>query len=247
MSYWVRLPTKWIRDRKLDDFKLRGGAVLELKIYFALLILKGRYQRRMRSEQESFPATLDDISATAHVSRPHAAKGVQLLRERKRIEAGRREWRKAGVGHRTTFHRLRGKKEPFFKFPWELVAISKLLEHLRLNNRNTLQALKVYLLLAAFSNNTSGVARMGYATMGLYGLNRNAIRAGVHLLIEANLISVAPSEMTGESNVYIVRGISKTKPSLPSEESKPLPAKPTKQQKQTKKANTSPPNVKVPF
>jgi len=105
--YFVRIPTKWIHEQKLAFLTTRSG-VLELKTYFALIVLKGHYQGRMRSEEKSFPATLDDISEYAHISRPHAAAGLRLLRKRGLIKRGLKNWRRARVGHRTAFYELVG-------------------------------------------------------------------------------------------------------------------------------------------
>lgn len=206
MSF-VRVPTTWIRDRQLSKLKVRSGGVLELKVYFALVIAKGDYQRRMKSEEKSFPATIDEISAVAHVSRPHAVEGLRLLRVRKLIKVGRSEWRKANVGHRTTFHEFRGAPMPFFKFPWQRVAESPLLKHLRLNTRASLNALKLYLLLGAFRDNRSGVSRMSFETMNRYGVNHNAIREAVDLLIQAGLVALRRSEERAMSNQYRLTGL----------------------------------------
>lgn len=206
MSF-VRIPTTWIHKGLLDDFNVRSAGVLELKVYFALLIAKGQYQQRTRHEAQSFPATIDEISSLAHVSRPHAVEGLRLLRKRLLIKVGRSEWRKAGVGHRTKFHQLRGDPIPFFKFPWEWVAESGLLKHLRLNTRASLNALKVYLLLGAFRDNKSGVSRMSHDTMRRYGVNHNAIREAVDLLIQARLVGLHRSESRAMSNQYRLTGM----------------------------------------
>lgn len=219
MSYFVRLPTKWIHDKKLGLLTTRDRGVLELKVYFALLILKGRYQRSMKSEEKSFPATLDEISEHAHVSRPHALQGLQRLRKRKLIKVGQKLWRRAGVGHRTTFHTLLGPEKPFFKFPWELIERSDLLRHLRLNNRGSLNALKVYLILATFSNNQSGVSRISHKKMSEYGAHHNVIRAGVDLLISAGLVAVYRYEHREYSNAYVLSGVSRYTKRTASDES----------------------------
>jgi hypothetical protein len=203
---FVRFPLDWIHDGQLEDVTLPNG-VLELKVLLALAIAKGYYQRKQGGERDAFPATLETLSDIAHVSRPRAHDGLQLVRQRGVVVAAPSEWKRAGVGRRTMFHRFAGSPTPFFMLPAETLLHSKLLKNTRVHNRYALAALKVYLVLAAIRNRESGISRIGYTRLEEYGIKREAIRAGIDLLINANLVAVNRAESREHSNEYKLLGI----------------------------------------
>lgn len=203
---FVKFPSKWIRDEGLHGFR-GGDGVLELKTLFALTIANGALQRRLQRPKESFPASLDVLSDLAHVARPHAVRGVDLLLKRGLIKRVLGDWRAAGVGHRSSFFSFTSPPTPFLKFPAELVRDSHLLSHARLRNRRSLAALQLYLLLGAFRENESGVSRLGYDAMERYGVVRDTIKAGLDLLITAGLVGLhRPNEM-GHTYMYNLLGL----------------------------------------
>jgi hypothetical protein len=204
---FVKIHTAWIFERGLDAFEHPAG-VITLKVFYALALAKGLYQRKRLKEVESFPASLDQLTDLAHVSRTHASDGLGALRELKMIETGDSDWQGAGVGRRTTFHRFSKTEGGFFMLPVEHFKRSNLLRNVRVRNRIGLGALKLYLLLGALRQNGSGISRIGYQAIDEnYGVTRDVIKQSIDLLINTGLVDVNRPEERDQTYVYRLTGI----------------------------------------
>lgn len=184
-------------------------------LLFALAIRSNLGQKELGQRKDNqVIATYDQLADMTLLSREMIAKGLKLLRELGAITSTRdgngcihellgidiAGWCGLPQGHlldgTIVLRRLAGMREA-------------------LKRRSSLDAMKLYMLLLAFRDNTSNIARVGYAVIREYtGMRREEISTAVQLLQGAQLCRLAIDEEVPlrkgqhKHNRYIITGLS---------------------------------------
>ena len=193
--------------------KATGTAAIMLM--FALVIRSNLDQQEFgQRKDDQVVVTYDQLQDMTLLSREMIAKGLKLLRELGAITATRN-----GNG---CSYQLNGIDKPgWCKLPQAHLLDGK--EFLRrlagmreaLKRRSSLDAMKLYVLLLAFRDNSSNVTRISYSVIREYtGMRREEISIAVQLLQGAQLCRLAANEevplRSGQHshNRYIINGLS---------------------------------------
>ena len=194
----------------------KGSGTAAIMLLFALAIRSNIDQKELgQRKNNQVIATYDQLADMTLLSREMIAKGLKLLRELGAITSTRNGngcvyellgidiigWCGLPQGHlldgaEIVLRRLAGMREA-------------------LKRRSSLDAMKLYMLLLAFRDTTSNVARVGYAAIQKYtGMRREEISTAVQLLQGAQLCRLALDEEVPlragqhKHNRYIITGLS---------------------------------------
>ncbi|MGH9425770.1 MAG: hypothetical protein ACRD2L_05620, partial [Terriglobia bacterium] len=101
------------------------------------------------------------------------------------------------------------------KLPTEYLKLDNKLGLFSLRHSASLAALKLYLLLVTFRSKETNYAAISYEKIAEYtGLNRTAIKKGISILINSELVTVYSSRNPADGepslhghNRYLIRGL----------------------------------------
>lgn len=185
MLDWVRLPSDWIRtDEGLKKFRWSQGLGADATASLMILLIIAH-----RADQNTGISlmTYDQITSATGLSRAKISNGISLLVEKNLV---------ARIEQRSTFqisnfNPARGwAKIPARGLYNDSGQIPSFFDF-NLRKAAELHALKLYLLFAAFRDNRSNKAQIGYDKISAYtGIDRGRIRSALSLLTTHELVYV---------------------------------------------------------
>jgi hypothetical protein len=184
LPLWVKLPSRWIEERGLRDFRwTRGEGANNLAGLMSLAVIA----HHADADTGVARLTYDDVSAIASLSRAKLSAGLSLLAERNLVEPG-----PGGRSH----YRLVGYQPAsgWAKFPAAALYSNGVVAmfasfHLRL--RSELDALKLYFLLASRRDRNTGLTRISYDKIEEYaGIPRPGIVNARSVLAAHGLVRI---------------------------------------------------------
>ncbi|MDG6778313.1 helix-turn-helix domain-containing protein [Thiomicrorhabdus sp. zzn3] len=197
MKDWEKMPSYWITnngENSLSSLRWSGSdnadKIAALMIYIVFVHHAKIDLINGESVQGICSLSYSELSEISGLSRAKVSGGIKILIEMKRVK-------KILVGRKNRYQLLDYASEK----GWAKLPVKKLYSetgsrlyafhrfHLRV--KNELNALKMYLLIAAFRSNSENCCRMSYERITEYtGINRNEIRSAISLLINLGLIQV---------------------------------------------------------
>lgn len=181
---WSRMPTAWIvQEQGLCAFRWTDGAsgcvTAALVLYIALV-------HHADAEDGIARLSYDDLQRMTGFSRDTLSASLKYLVLNERIET---------VQNKRGWYSIRGWSEiPFGKIPARALYVSGVLtfaHRLTLRARAELDAMKLYLLFAAFRNDRMNSAFIGYEKIAEYsGIPKNRISGAITVLAGLDLIIV---------------------------------------------------------
>lgn len=221
MSFpWARMPSDWIRNEELKNLswsRIGSDGTAALGIYAALVIKANRdgisepSLRDRPIDQIVTGATYDDLQDLTHLSRSKLSGGIRVLQQKNLLTLqGNSRARNYLVGG----SREAKKWAPLPHNPWFSPSDGLIpLRTFTFRNKTEFQAMKLYMLLAAFRDNASRQTHISYPTITAYsGIDRNDIRRAISLLIDHELVHVTNSESMNApgrmQNSYSLTGFS---------------------------------------
>jgi len=205
LADWVRLPTNWIRNGGLTAFTWKAGAGADQIVALMLLLLIAHEADQGTGEAT---VTYDALSDRAACSRAKIAKGLALLETHgivSRKGSGRSSFALVGYDPFNGWGKLPAKR----LYRHETVTAFR---SFKLRHRTELDAMKIYLLMIAYRDNESNVARISYVKIKeKTGISAPFIAAALSFLSVNALIYTerAPSGESeyGVSHAYRIAGI----------------------------------------
>jgi len=197
---WVKLPSRWIENAGLREFRwLRGEGSNNLAALMALAAIS----HRADADTGIVRLTYDALCEATTLSRSKLSVGLSILVERGQLERG--------VDGRSSF-RLAGyaPKSGWAQFPAAGLYREGTIyafQHLHLRQPAELDALKLYFLFASRRDRETNVAKITYEKIELYsGVGHNSIRRALSWLSVQGLVYVehVPSTVSenGVANAY---------------------------------------------
>jgi DNA-binding transcriptional ArsR family regulator len=197
---WVRLPSRWIEEHGLHEFRwVRGKGADNVAALMALTAIS----HQVDDESGVARLTYDSLSEITSLSRAKLSAGLGVLVDRGQLERG--------TEGRSSF-RLVG-YDP--KFGWAQFPAAGLyrdgaidaFKHLHLRQPAELDALKLYFLFASRRDRKTNLAMITYEKIEDYsGVGHNSIRRALSWLAVQGLIHVerVPSVISvdGVANAY---------------------------------------------
>jgi hypothetical protein len=215
--FWKKMPCSWQKDPNFHS-QLKtapaGTAIAALKLYLALC-LKANYEKK-----DHFPyagcvqRTITQLGDIVDMSRPMVIRGLTLLKAMDVIEV---------VLKRPAMYRIKEyDTAPYWtKLPRAHLFGGAKEEAITAINamgnrgKSVLQALQLYLYLASIRDKDTQRANVSYTQMDMVlGVTRNEVSRAISALVNHDLITVRPGEMTPQArrlpgNVYWLRGSDK--------------------------------------
>lgn len=181
---WVRLPSKWIEDGELKKLTWSLGVGAD---NVAALMALTAIAHHANEETGLARLTYTDIVAITGLSRAKLAGGLDVLEGLNVV--------KRGASGRSTLQLANyDPKGGWAKLPAKgLYAGGRMraFDDFHLRSPVELYALKLYFLFVARRGNDTNMANISYTKIAQYtDVLRNRIRAGVSLLVNANLVHV---------------------------------------------------------
>lgn len=214
MKEWVKMPSHWMVSEMPRPLTQLSSAPSRLAANTAALMLYIFLNHVACDEDDpEFGASgfakvsYSRISDSIGVARATIAKGIDVLEELGAIEVFR-------SGNTNIYQVLRhGERGGWAKLPAKGLYKSNSKEVMAFTNFNLrspveLNALKLYLVILAFRDNSNGHASISYEKINEYtGISRNRIAAAKSFLIANNLIQVSsvPSEINEFSTAHVYR------------------------------------------
>ena len=201
MMHWVKFPSNWIQDYGLLDFRWRAGAgASEIAALMLLMVISHRTQL----ENGIARSTYDELIKATGISRTKIADGLEILVERNLV--------RRGTNGRSTYELMNyGEGHKWAALPakplYNSNGIIPMFEDFYLRNPAELNALKIYLALAARRDVSKNITWITYDGIKKYtGVHLSQIRSALSLLIIHELIFVDHSErasnLPGSTNNY---------------------------------------------
>ncbi len=200
LRHWVKLPTRWIEDGGLRNFRwAHGEGGTNLAALMGLTVISHHADERSGIAQ----LTYDALSSMTTLSRAKLSAGLGALAERGLIERepeGRSTYRLAG------YDPERGWAQFPAKGLYRNAAVAAFGDF-RLRRPAELEALKLYFLFASRRDRRRNMAMITYAKIEEYsGVARSNIRRALSVLAANNLVHVeqVPSTISenGFANAY---------------------------------------------
>jgi hypothetical protein len=203
---WARLPLAWIHDQRLAEFtggKHLGSSTAALKVLIAILLhAENKAASEATSTQGSASLTYDELMVTTGLSRSMVRAGAQRLGQAELIMVAHE-----GQGRKNRYFVIDYSVGAWGKIPYRRVAGNhrgkelRLLHELSCKSWTDLDALKLYLLLIAHRDKTTGCAMIGYNKIEeSSGIWREKIRQAISLLIAHSLVRVEQEKTPGQYN-----------------------------------------------
>lgn len=215
--YWKKMPCSWQKDQNFHS-QLKtvptGTAIAALKLYLALCLKANFVKKDHFPHSGCVQRTITQLGDIVEMSRPMVIRGLSLLKAMDVIEV---------VLKRPAMYRI---KEYDTAPYWTKLPRAHLFGGGRedtitainaLGNRgeSVLQALQLYLYLASIRDKDTQRANVSYTQMDMVlCLTRNEVSRAISALINHDLITVRPGQMTAQArrlpgNVYWLRGSDK--------------------------------------
>ena len=204
---WVRLPSYWIDDGDLAQFKWNSGG--EGADNVAALMSLTTIAHAADQETGVARLTYNDICDGTGLSRAKLANGLRILKEVKVIQTGPDE-------ARSTYQLVNfDPRHRWAKLPAKSMYSSgriSAFSNFQLRLAAELDALKLFLLFVARQSRDTNLANIGYEKITEYtGIKRIKIKTAISLLASLSLVYVenSPSEVNkyGVSNAYRIVGL----------------------------------------
>lgn len=179
---WVKLPTAWIEDGGLKEFKwLPGSGADNIAALMTLMVLA----HHMKPDDGSVFLTYDQLCEKASLSRAKVSNGLTILKN-------------LGLIGSTTERRSTYFIENYDpKVGWAKLPAKGLYTHggiqafraFQLRQKAELNALKLYYLFVSRRDRQTNLAKIGYEKIEDYsGVRRNDIKAALSLLVVNSLV-----------------------------------------------------------
>jgi hypothetical protein len=192
---WVRLPSQWIEEYGLVQFRWEQGKGADL---IAALMALAVIAHHADQETGSVRLTWDDICDCAYLSRGKLAAGIEILSGAKLIERG--------LGGRSRFQLSNFNPA----FGWAMMPARGLygrsgtvlaFRDFTLRARSELDAMKIYFLLASRRDRKTNTTLLSYEKISGYsGVHYNAIRRALSVLASHGLLHI--STQPSDANLY---------------------------------------------
>lgn len=220
ISRWIKLPLWWIHDGAperdewsaesflnvgptpgLKEFtqRNRGNSIAALKLYIALLVKTNN--KSTAPEYGESTLSITEIQKSTGLSREKIVSASRMLETYDLIEAKRKN------GAKNTYRIVGYERTPWGKLPKSMFLLmfddGDTLKQISTRSKVGLNALKLYLFLAASVDQKTGYANRTYDTITKNtGIIRNEIKRGLSLLINLKLIVIEHEKPEGISNPY---------------------------------------------
>jgi hypothetical protein len=197
---WVRLPTGWIEQGGLQEFRWsKGNGSNNVAALITLMVIA----HHADDETGMARLTYDAICKTSGLSRPKLSAGLQVLLEREIIQraVGRSTYRLANYSRAGGWGMLPALR--LYSGDGSIPAFTGF----SLRSPAELIALKLYLLFVCRRDRNTNMAHITYDGINRYtSIDQNKIKTGLSLLIVNGLIHLerVPSEVSdyGIANAY---------------------------------------------
>ena len=204
MDIWVKIPTQWILDKEnlpLAKFKWIGvnksDFISALMIYIIIAHHANSERNMYFSSIGCARLSYTNIGILSGLSRAKISSGIKVLEQNGLIK--KEQYKKTNV-----FEMQNYGVSGWAKLPAKSLYDDKLQRILpfhkfTLRSKVELNALKLYLLIAALRDNKKNHATPSYSTISSYtGIPQNDIRSSISFLINLNMIHV---DKFGDYNV----------------------------------------------
>jgi hypothetical protein len=195
MREFVKMPSAWITDQAkpgLSQLKWGGhdnaGKIAALMLYIAIAHHVNQEPDREHAEAGFAKLSYSDFEKIVGLSRAKISAGLKNLEEQGILAINK--------GEKTSVYQLVGfnPKQGWAKLPLRNFyhdGSIKVFSEFHLRKKTELNALKMYLLVAAFRHNEINHTVISYEKIHLYtGIPENDIRSAISLLVTWNLIQV---------------------------------------------------------
>jgi hypothetical protein len=204
---WVCLPTAWISERGLREFRWKHGGTGSDNIAALMALVAIAHVADQANGIAT--ATYDELCKATSLSRAKLSNGLNVLEERKLIE--RPPGEKRSTYRLVAFDRH---QRGWGKLPLKRMKHGGSIDAFKnfsLRSIGELNALKLFLLFIAFRDNDSNLANISYDKIEEYtGIEREKIRSGLSVLALLPLVHIerVPSETNdyGVANAYRIVG-----------------------------------------
>ncbi len=201
MRDWVRLPTGWIEDGGLKEFRWLAGKGSDA---VAALVLLATIAHHADADTGAAFLTYDRLTACTGLSRAKVAAGLTVLENVKLIEArgvSRSSYQLANYDKTRGWGKLPASR--LYNGDGEITFFTEL----KLRSRTELDALKLFFLFVGRRSSKTNQAHISYDKITEYtGLDRSSIRRGLSLLAANGMVHVEhiPSRTSehGFANAY---------------------------------------------
>lgn len=186
---WAKLPSSWIEDRGLCAFRWTtkepdAGGASEVAALMVLLVIA----HRADSDTGVARLTYNDLQTATGISRTKIADGLNLLAKRGIISREPKGRSTIGLVNYGEGHRWAAvPAKPLYDRAGAIMAF----EDFHLRKQAELNALKIYLAIAARRDTEQNIAWLTYEKMGSYaGLRPQLIKSALGVLNINGLITV---------------------------------------------------------
>lgn len=200
LKAWVRLPTEWIAEGGLKNFRWEQARGSDNAAALMLLIV---IAHRADEDDGMAKLTYDQLATTTNLSRAKVSGGLAVLVGLKIIE---REPEGRSTYKLARYRKMGG---------WGKLPAAPLYSHgyvtafaeFKLRKSSELNALKLYLLFVRFRDDKTNMANISYDKITEHtGIERHHIKSGLSVLAANGLVHVehVPSNLSafGISNAY---------------------------------------------
>jgi len=205
-SVWAKVPSKWVQQAGLKKFRATaaGESAAALKLYMAVAMFANFKPSPAEKIAGVAKLSFSELENICGVSRQFVARGVALLSSHGLIEVLK-------VGNANAYLLAGYDDLGWAKVPRAYLLDNGRFERLGIRGSLHLNALKLYLALTTFRENTSPRSLLSYDKIVEYtGMPRASVRRSIDVLINHEWISLASnSEGAGDTrpaNSYILRG-----------------------------------------
>jgi len=199
LPLFVKMPSAWINDGGLCDFKWRpkGSDNLAALMLYVIIV------QHMDPDDGVARLTFTQLADMASVGREKVSRGLDILADRKLIE----RWTDGRSTYQVSDYEPRG---GWAKLPVKGLyhnGVVSAFQDFRLRRRAELDALKLYLLFAARRSNETNMAKIGYEKIETYsGVAKPYIRSALSVLSAHGLIQIERFDSalsdSGVANAY---------------------------------------------
>jgi hypothetical protein len=201
MRDWVRLPSRWIEDRGLQNLQWTKSDTSGSDNAAALMVLAPI--AHVADDDGVATCTYDSLTVATGLSRAKVANGLSVLAGLGVIErkpAGRSTIQLTNFGNGHTWSKLPARN--LYSGP-RIIAF----QHFTLRSIAELHALKLYYLFARRRSNDTNMAHLSYDKIEEYtDIERHRIKPAISVLLNAGLVHVERTESRsnerGTANAY---------------------------------------------
>lgn len=214
MKEFVKMPSYWITDQEKPGLRQlnwggqnSAGKIAALMLYIAIAHNAKRESDQLPAIAKLSYSDFEDIVGIG--GRATISAGLKKLEELEIVKIDKR--------NRTNVYQLNEhpSKKGWAKLPYKHLYLAeqiKVFAGFSLRRKTELNALKMYLLVAAFRNNISNHTVISYEKINLYtGIAENDIRGAISLLVVNDLIHVDrdldEEDIAKSKNIYRLVGL----------------------------------------